>query len=183
MSTNWSMPKDVQLCISYYRQSVDPITGTRQKVDKLWEKVDTDFQANWVRGEDEIITTNFRSKTALQSRFAKLKPNLVLWSSCIAYARRNPESGCNLQNGQIPPSYTYQARSVVEEEHTLDVPPTPSTEVSEFSTPESNPGSSTSPIRPPGVKAAKEARRKYKKVTNPLTNEALMTIVENQCCT
>ncbi|KAL9688888.1 hypothetical protein QQ045_033314 [Rhodiola kirilowii] len=98
MSSNWSMSEDVQLCISYCRQSIDPITGTRQKVDKLWKKVHTDFQANWVMGEDEIITIDPRSHSALQSRFAKLKPNLVLWSSCISYARRNPESGCILQD-------------------------------------------------------------------------------------
>ncbi|KAL9667939.1 hypothetical protein QQ045_002309 [Rhodiola kirilowii] len=47
---------------------------------------------------DEIITTDARSQSALQSRFAKLKSNLVLWSSCISYARRNPQSGCNLQD-------------------------------------------------------------------------------------
>ncbi|KAL9675421.1 hypothetical protein QQ045_003623 [Rhodiola kirilowii] len=98
MSSNWSMSEDVQLCIFYCRQSVDPISGARQKVDKLWEKVHIDFHANWVMGEDEIITTNSRSQSALQSRFAKLKPNLILWGSCISYARRNPESGCNLQD-------------------------------------------------------------------------------------
>ncbi|KAL9679994.1 hypothetical protein QQ045_017865 [Rhodiola kirilowii] len=98
MSSNWCKSEDVQLCIFYCRQSLDPITGAKQKVDKLWEKVDTDFHSNCVRGEDEIMTTNFRSKTVIQSRFAKLKPNLVYWGSCIAYARRNPESGCNLQD-------------------------------------------------------------------------------------
>ncbi|KAL9660623.1 hypothetical protein QQ045_025440 [Rhodiola kirilowii] len=92
------MSEDVQLCIAYCRQSVDPISGARQKVDKLWDKVPTDFQANWVMGEDEIITTDPRSQSALQSRFAKLKPNLVIWDSCISYARINPESGCNLQD-------------------------------------------------------------------------------------
>ncbi|KAL9670358.1 hypothetical protein QQ045_007909 [Rhodiola kirilowii] len=96
MSSNWSMSEDVQFCISYCRQTVDPISDAKQKVEKLWEKVHTDFQANWVMGEDEIITTDARSQSALQSRFAKLKPNLVLWGSCISYARRNPESGCNL---------------------------------------------------------------------------------------
>ncbi|KAL9682455.1 hypothetical protein QQ045_014253 [Rhodiola kirilowii] len=98
MSSIWSMSEDVQLCISYCRQSIDPISGTRQKIDKLWEKVHTNFKANWVMGEDEIITTDSRSQSALQSRFAKLKPNLVLWGSYISYARRNPESGCNLQD-------------------------------------------------------------------------------------
>ncbi|KAL9689372.1 hypothetical protein QQ045_009757 [Rhodiola kirilowii] len=92
------MSEDVQLYISYCRQSVDPIFGAKQKVDKLWEKVHTDFKANWVMGEAEIITTDSRSQSALQSRFAKLKPNLVLWGSCISYAIRNPESGCNLQD-------------------------------------------------------------------------------------
>ncbi|KAL9662571.1 hypothetical protein QQ045_027404 [Rhodiola kirilowii] len=48
--------------------------------------------------EDEIITTDPRSQSAPQSRFAKLKPNLILWGSCISYARRNPKSGCNLQD-------------------------------------------------------------------------------------
>ncbi|KAL9671088.1 hypothetical protein QQ045_008653 [Rhodiola kirilowii] len=98
MSSNWSMSEDVQLCISYCRQSIDPITGARQKVKKLWEKVHTDFQANWVMGEDKIITTNPRSHSALQSSYAKLKPNLVLWGSCISYAKRNPKSGYNLQD-------------------------------------------------------------------------------------
>ncbi|CAM8878266.1 unnamed protein product [Rhodiola kirilowii] len=98
MSSNWFMSEDVQLCISYCRQSLDPISGAKQKVDKLWEKIHTDFQSNWVMGEDEIITTDPRFHSSLQSRFAKLKQNLVFWGSCIAYAKRNLESGCNLQD-------------------------------------------------------------------------------------
>ncbi|KAL9669766.1 hypothetical protein QQ045_007315 [Rhodiola kirilowii] len=100
MSTNWSTSEDVQLCISYYRQSDDPISGSRQKVDKLWEKIHIDFQQNWVRGDHEVRTIE-RSQATLASRFAKLKPILVFWGSCISYARRNPESGCNLQDEKV----------------------------------------------------------------------------------
>ncbi|CAM8928406.1 unnamed protein product [Rhodiola kirilowii] len=62
----------------------------------------------------------------------------------------------------------------------MDVPPSPSSDVSKFSTPESNSGSFSSPFRPSRVKAVKEARRKCKKVANPFTNEALLTIAETQ---
>ncbi|CAM8905064.1 unnamed protein product [Rhodiola kirilowii] len=91
------MAEDVQLCISYCRQSVDPITGRSQKIDKLWEKIHNDFHQNWISGGNQPRAEP-RSQVALASRFAKLKPNLVFWSSCIAFARRNPESGCNLQD-------------------------------------------------------------------------------------
>lgn len=98
MSGNWSMSEDVQLCISYCRQSTDPISGNKQKIARLWEKVHADFEANWVKGDDEVMTTEPRSQAAIISRFAKLKPSLIFWGSCISYARRNPESGGNVQD-------------------------------------------------------------------------------------
>ncbi|CAM8909380.1 unnamed protein product [Rhodiola kirilowii] len=215
MSTNWSNSEDVQLCISYCRQSVDPITGRWQKVDKLWEKIHIDFQQNWVRGEHEVRTIE-RSQAALASRFAKLKPILVFWGSCLSYARRNSESGCNLQDElrkaqtmyvakkkktfthfecweqvkehqpfttvetNTPPAYLYEANPVFEELHTSEALPNPSIEEQVFTTPESNPVSPSSPIRPLGVKAAKEARRKGKNVANKSHNEALMSLAESQ---
>ncbi|KAL9688482.1 hypothetical protein QQ045_032903 [Rhodiola kirilowii] len=171
MSTNWSMSKDVQLFISYCGQLVDPISGARQKVIKLLEKFDTDFQANWVRRNPES-GCNFQDEIRkAQVLYVAKKKKTFIHFDCWEHVK-NHQTFAIIEANQASP--------VVEEEHTLDVPPTPSTEVPEFSTPESNPGSSTSPIRAPGVKVAKEARRKCKKVANPLTNEALMTIAENQ---
>ncbi|KAL9670122.1 hypothetical protein QQ045_007673 [Rhodiola kirilowii] len=97
MSSNWSMSEDVQLCISYCRQSVYPISGIRQKVDKLWEKIHLDFHDSWLLGGNQP-RAEARSQDALASRFAKLKPMLVFWGSCLSYAERNKESGCNMQD-------------------------------------------------------------------------------------
>ncbi|KAL9682655.1 hypothetical protein QQ045_014459 [Rhodiola kirilowii] len=100
MCSNWYMSEDVQLCISYCRQSVDPISGSRQKVNKLWEKIHLDFHDGWLLGGNQP-RAEARSQAALASCFAKLKPMLVYWGSCLSYAERNRESGCNMQDEEV----------------------------------------------------------------------------------
>lgn len=97
MATNWLDSEDLQLCISYCRQTVDSIAGGKQKKGQLWSKIFADYHANWVMGVGETRTEP-RTQVALSSRFGKLKPELKLWGSCLAYARRCPESGGNLQD-------------------------------------------------------------------------------------
>lgn len=81
-----------------------------------------------------------------------------------------------------PPTYTHLGSPVIEEVYGSEVPTNPSFDEPLFSTPESNPRSSSSPVRPQGVKAAKEARRKGKKVATSSINynDSLKIIAENQ---
>ncbi|CAM8975451.1 unnamed protein product [Rhodiola kirilowii] len=218
MSSNWSMSEDVQLCISYCRQSVDPISGSKQKVDKLWEKIHLDFHDGWLLGGNQP-RAEARSQAALASHFAKLKPMLVYWGSYLSYAERNRESGCNMQDEirkaqtmyiskknkefkhfacweevkahqtfarietSTPPTYTYEANADINEVLVNEVPPSLSIDDLTFSTPESYTGGSSSPVRPPGVKAAKEARRKGKYAATKSTqrrDDVLETMANNQ---
>ncbi|CAM8947745.1 unnamed protein product [Rhodiola kirilowii] len=217
MSSNWSISEDVQLCISFCRQSIDPITVVRQKVDKLWEKIHTDFHDGWLLGGNEP-RAEVRSQTALTSRFAKVKPMLVFWGSCLSYAERNRESGCDLQDEirkaqtiyiaknkefkhfacweevkahqtfartetSTPPTYTYKANAVIDEVVVNEASPSVSIDELTASTPESYTGGSSSPVRPPGVKAAKEARRKGKYSATKSTqrrDDVLETMENNQ---
>lgn len=97
MSHSWSMAEDVQLCVSYCRQSVDPISGNKQKIDNLWKKIHIDYYNNLEPNVNQRMAES-RSQVSLAARFCKLKANLVYWGSCLAYAQRNKESGCNLQD-------------------------------------------------------------------------------------
>ena len=94
---NWLPSEDLQLCISYCRISVCPITGNMQKSDKLWEKIYADFRENWEMAPNESRPEP-RSQTAASSRFTKLKPTFKAWGAALAYARRNLQSGSNLQD-------------------------------------------------------------------------------------
>lgn len=76
------MSEDVQLRVSYCRQSPNPISGNKQSVDKLWDKVYNDFLSNWVVCDDKILTSlKPRTQSTLTTRWNMLKPNLIKWGS------------------------------------------------------------------------------------------------------
>lgn len=68
-----------------------------QKSDKLWEKVYADYKENWELAHGESRPEP-RTQTAVSSRFTKLKPSFRTWGAALAYARRNVQSGSNLQD-------------------------------------------------------------------------------------
>ncbi|KAL9667816.1 hypothetical protein QQ045_012459 [Rhodiola kirilowii] len=215
MSHSWSMAEDVQLCVSYCRQSVDPITGKNQKIENLWKKIHIDFYNNWESNVNQPMA-ELRSQVSLASRFCKLKANLACWGSCLSYAERNKESGCNLQDEIRKAQVMYISKKkkefihfpcwdVVKDHqtfaHTETSTPqtyanndpsetfTPSTNEADqnvsiedlnFSTPEFDHINSSSPVRPPGVKAAKEAKRKGVQVASKRRDDALEAMAKNQ---
>ncbi|KAL6142377.1 hypothetical protein ACLB2K_060659 [Fragaria x ananassa] len=187
-----------------------------QKSDKLWEKIYADFRENWEMVPNESRPEP-RSQTAASSRFTKLKPTFKAWGAALAYARRNLQSGSNLQDERRKAQSWYVAKmkkeftrfecwEVVKNHPTFrevststppfsysdtastplvsPMPPTFDVDEDEgIPTPQSNLEGSSSPVRPIGVKAAKEAKRKGKKVmtsSNEARDEALKSIAENQ---
>lgn len=62
-----------------------------------------------------------------------------------------------------PPTYTFQADMIIDEVHTTVVPKFADIKESIFTTQKSNRRKFSSPIRIPGVKAAKETRKKVRK--------------------
>lgn len=78
------------------------------------------------------------------------------------------------------PDYLFEGNLIVDEKHVSDL--NFDDEVSTFDTPEYNPRSSSSTARPPGVKTAKEARRKGKKTANAssITESQRQYLEQNQ---
>ena len=97
MATTWLDSKNLQLCISYYRQSVDSTIGNQQNGTSLWAKIAEDYHENWQSSVAELREKP-RTVDGLSSRFQKLKPRLKYWGACLAHAQRNPESGCNVHD-------------------------------------------------------------------------------------
>lgn len=93
--TTWLRSEDLQLCVSWVRQSSCNITGRYQAKGNLWQKIYEDYEKNWCGNPDDP-SQQARSKVALESRFPRLKKMLKKWSICVAKARDRAASGTNL---------------------------------------------------------------------------------------
>ena len=87
MATTWLDSENLQLCISYCRQSIDSTIGNQQKGSSLWGKIADDYHQNWQAGVGES-REKARIVDAFSSRFQKLKSRLKHWDTCLAHAQR-----------------------------------------------------------------------------------------------
>ncbi|KAL6135853.1 hypothetical protein ACLB2K_068078 [Fragaria x ananassa] len=146
---NWQEDEKIQLCDSWARVTVCPITGKSISLSKLWERVFADYVENW-RGPP----TN-RSPSALQSQFRHLKKMLKDWHNAQLQSRNNIASGCNMMNQMN------QAQSIYMKHHPKEFDKWACWEKDDDEVMETPPSSLP---RPMGQKRAKEAMRKGKKV-------------------
>ena len=89
---NWQEDEKIQLCDSWARVTVCPITGKSISLSKLWERVFADYVENWCGPP-----TN-RSPSALQSQFRHLKKMLKDWHNAQLQSRNNIASGHNMMD-------------------------------------------------------------------------------------
>ncbi|XP_062011184.1 uncharacterized protein LOC133727798 [Rosa rugosa] len=87
--TNWSTEEQIQLCDSWARKTVCPITGKQITSSKLWEKVHADYVQYW---QDPPIS---RTPQALQSQFRMLKKILKDWHNAQMTSHNRIHSGTN----------------------------------------------------------------------------------------
>jgi hypothetical protein len=53
---NWSIEEDVQLCLSWCHITQDPLKGTEQKYNELWERITEHFNTNRNSEKVEVRT-------------------------------------------------------------------------------------------------------------------------------
>ncbi|XP_074363083.1 uncharacterized protein LOC141703451 [Apium graveolens] len=95
MGTNWLPSEELQLCVSWARQSVDPITSRYSNKNNLWGRIHDDYAKNWC-GTPENPHAEPRSKVALDSHWTPLKRALKKWQCAKNQASRYSASGTNL---------------------------------------------------------------------------------------
>ncbi|XP_040372061.1 uncharacterized protein LOC121052112 [Rosa chinensis] len=190
--TNWSTDEQIQLCDSWARKTVCPITDKHITSSKLWEKVHADYVQNW-QGPPTS-----RTPQALQSQFRTLKRILKDWHNAQMTSRNRIMSGTNKMDEENqthdifmkkhpkmfdkfecwekvkyhpyfvdPPSNSqppasYSTTSVSENESPIDLDDEIVLETPSSSMP-----------RPMGQKRAKEAKKKGKKAQDAAESMAL----------
>lgn len=87
--SNWQYKEEIQLCDSWARMTVCPITGKQISLSRLWEKFFADYVQHW----DGPPTS--RSPQALQSHFRNLKTMLKVWHNVQMTSRNRIASGTN----------------------------------------------------------------------------------------
>ncbi|KAL6202161.1 hypothetical protein ACLB2K_025871 [Fragaria x ananassa] len=102
MGSGWLPSEELQLCVSWVRQSTCIITGRYQCKDNLWKKVYEDYAKNWC-GNPEDPHQGPRSKCALESHFPRLKKMLKKWHTALSKARSRAASGTNLVDEILVP--------------------------------------------------------------------------------
>lgn len=91
----WLPSEELQLCVSWVRQSTCPITGRYQSKNNLWKKVYDDYVQNWSPSLGEPLAID-RTKVGMESHFPRLKKWLLKWHSCKKKASDRVASGTNL---------------------------------------------------------------------------------------
>ncbi|XP_004298029.1 PREDICTED: uncharacterized protein LOC101302450 [Fragaria vesca subsp. vesca] len=196
MGSSWLLSEELQLCVSWVRQSTCNITGRYQNKNNLWKKVHDDYVKNWCVDPENPLAEP-RTKVALESHFPRLKKLLKKWHTCLYKSRNRAASGTNLVDEETQAQSLYFKdvskkfdkkecyEAVINHPYFLTVVSTPpfernfpiSPELHDtdghvdldddegFTTPASNQKRPrpSSPVRPMGVKAAKEAKKKGKK--------------------
>ncbi|KAL6144320.1 hypothetical protein ACLB2K_055014 [Fragaria x ananassa] len=193
------------MCISFVRHSLDEYDGNKQKKDKLWETIFSDYMQNWKLAPGEKPPNVERTRIRLASHYNKFKLFLQKWGESLATARQKIASGTSLMDEERQAQSLYfkekkkrfahfECWEVVKDHPSFApvLPTTPSSYVSTYDatpsatessptinldddqvneTPQSNMGVSSSPPRPMGTKAAKEARRLKKHGKTPIEQQ------------
>ena len=113
----WLPSEELQLCVSWARQSTCPITGRYQTKDNFWKRVHDDYIQNWRSAPEEPIV-EARTKIGLESHFPRLKKLLLKWHSSINHASNRAASGTNLLD-EVCINFFSSFKSLVQ--HTLNL--------------------------------------------------------------
>jgi hypothetical protein len=90
-TTKFTKPEDVQLCNSFLAVSYDPIRGTDQSAQKLWERIHQDYEN---RIADNL--KGIRSVANLSTRWSNIiNPRCAYFAGILTQVRDAPHSGTN----------------------------------------------------------------------------------------